>query len=74
MKDLASIPHNIAIEGKEAGLDDRRPGVMLQFSREAVARLLAGLRAWVASQAGVRTATSSTTTRSGAASADRAAA
>ena len=37
MKDLASIPHNIAIEGKEAGLDDRRPGVMLQFSRKAVA-------------------------------------
>ena len=37
MKDLASIPHNIAIEGKEAGLDDRRPGVMLQFSREATA-------------------------------------
>ncbi len=37
MKDLASIPHNIAIEGKEAGLDDRRPGVMLQFSREAAA-------------------------------------
>ncbi len=33
MKDLTSIPHNIAIEGKEAGLDDRRPGVMLQFAR-----------------------------------------
>jgi hypothetical protein len=36
---LASIPQDIAIEGKEAGLDDRRPGVMLQFSRKGVVEL-----------------------------------